>query len=61
MVLHTVHSPSEFFLTKEELEMGGTCMSRCPGQVRGDIRGSVSGLVQLGSPTGVGPQVQMGH
>lgn len=63
MAPSAMHSPGSFFLLMEEwLEMEGTCVSRCPEQVHGDSRRAVSGLLlQLGSPTGVGPQVQVGH
>lgn len=49
-------SPSQFFsLDQGTAGDGGTCMSRCPERVHRDRRGSVSGLLQLGSPAGVGP------
>lgn len=64
MAPSTMHSPGSLFLLMEEwLEMEGTCMSRYPRQVHGDNRRALSGLLLLwlGSPTGVSPQVQVGH
>lgn len=56
----TMHSPGSLFLPMEEwLEMEGICMSRYPEQVHENRRVVFGHLLQLGSPTGVGPQVQV--